>query len=190
MLLVHIPLYIESLVDDRRQAGLCGHPNWGAAADNGWETEQREKVSLQSTCPSSLAVFRPIKAWLLVDLVGGDKCTRDGGVCGLGPTHTGDRRCARGPHPCCAGRPVWTFRPAVRDRGWVRWRRAPHRLPAAPAAQALIRQNNPERLSPVLLLSVIRKCLLFVVMSFLNCVFYLKFLRPPLLHGVWDCVCC
>ena len=28
VLLVHIPLYLEILDDDRRQAGLCGHPDW------------------------------------------------------------------------------------------------------------------------------------------------------------------
>jgi 3',5'-cyclic AMP phosphodiesterase CpdA len=53
VLMVHIPLSVPTLRNDRPGKPLCGDPEWGEHTDNGWETERREKWSAAGNLPST-----------------------------------------------------------------------------------------------------------------------------------------
>ncbi|MBX3239207.1 MAG: metallophosphoesterase [Chitinophagaceae bacterium] len=55
-LFVHIPLYLSSM------RMCCGHPQWGAATDRGYETERREKWSAAGNLPSTMEFIQLVKA--------------------------------------------------------------------------------------------------------------------------------
>jgi predicted MPP superfamily phosphohydrolase len=55
VLLMHIPVYVPGMKMS------CGHPDWGAAADRGFETERRERWSEKGNLPSTVAFVKAVK---------------------------------------------------------------------------------------------------------------------------------
>ncbi len=55
-LFVHIPLYLTSM------RMCCGHPEWGAATDRGYEIERREKWPAAGNKPSTFEFIQAVKA--------------------------------------------------------------------------------------------------------------------------------
>src|SRR5690606_4013625 len=55
VLFVHIPLYTPNL-----GASSCGHPEWGAAVDNGYEIERRERWPASGNKPSTEVFLKEV----------------------------------------------------------------------------------------------------------------------------------
>lgn len=55
-LFVHIPLYLSSM------RMCCGHPEWGAAVDKGYEVERREKWATEGNKKSTIEFIKLVKA--------------------------------------------------------------------------------------------------------------------------------
>jgi len=57
VLFVHIPLYMPNL-----SAASCGHPEWGAATDKGFEIERRERWPETGNKPSTVEFVKEVMA--------------------------------------------------------------------------------------------------------------------------------
>lgn len=57
VLFMHIPIYMPTL-----GAGSCGHPQWGAAVDRGYEVERRERWPESGNSPTTVAFVKEVMA--------------------------------------------------------------------------------------------------------------------------------
>lgn len=77
VLLVHIPLYIAAIGNHG-----CGWPGWGAAADKGYITEQRERWAARNNAETDVFVAAVEKAAGIVAVLAGHIHTAKADPCG------------------------------------------------------------------------------------------------------------
>jgi len=62
VLLVHIPISLPSIREEKDWGPLCGDPRWGAEADGLWEIERRERWPESGNLPSTTEFVEAVRA--------------------------------------------------------------------------------------------------------------------------------